>query len=121
MPATEKTWRDQMGMHVIFGISALVMLVATIWMLAKDHAREWRATELADRNKEAWTAAAMLNQESALSHSELQKLDLELAEAKAAHVDPALVEAFKARVTKEDARLAEAGSKETPANFTKLD
>ena len=29
-------------MHVIFGISALVMLVGTIWMLAKDHNREWR-------------------------------------------------------------------------------
>ena len=42
MPATEKTWRDQARMHVIFGISALVMLGGTIWMLAKDHNREWR-------------------------------------------------------------------------------
>ena len=30
MPATEKTWRDQARMHVIFGISSLVMLGGTI-------------------------------------------------------------------------------------------
>ena len=36
-------------MHVIFGISALVMLVGTIWMLAKDHNREWRQWQLDDR------------------------------------------------------------------------
>ena len=36
-------------MHVIFGISALVMLVGTIWMLAKDHNREWRKWQLDDR------------------------------------------------------------------------
>ena len=29
-------------MHVIFGVSSLVMLVGTVWMLAKDHNREWR-------------------------------------------------------------------------------
>ena len=96
MPATEKTWRDQMRMHVIFGVSALVMLVATIWMLAKDHTREWRATELANRNKEAWTATAMLNQQSAVSHSQLEQLKVELAKAQAAHVDPSLIEEFKA-------------------------
>ena len=53
MPATEKTWRDQAKMHVIFGISALVMLVGTIWMLAKDHNREWRKWQLDDRAREA--------------------------------------------------------------------
>ncbi len=61
-------------MHVIFGMSALVMLVATIWMLAKDHNREWRARQLANRNKESWTAAAMLKQQSAVSQSKLDSL-----------------------------------------------
>jgi cytochrome c551/c552 len=97
------------------------MLVGTIWMLAADHRREWRATELANRNKEAWTAAAMLNQESALSHSKLEKLQVELAAAEAAHVDPVLVEQFKARVAAEDERLAQAGTKESPADFAELD
>ncbi|MEX2093325.1 MAG: PDZ domain-containing protein [Pirellulales bacterium] len=108
-------------MHVIFGVASLVMLVATIWMLAADHKREWRDTELANRNKEAWTAAAMLNQESVLSQSTLDKLQAELVAAQAAHVDPALVEQFKARAAAEDERLAKAGAKESPAEFTELD
>jgi hypothetical protein len=106
MPATEKTWRDQMRMHVVFGVSALVMLVATVWMLAADHSREWRATELANRDKESWTAAAMLKQESAVAQSKLDSLHSDLSAAKAGHVDPALVDKFKARVQAEDDRLA---------------
>ena len=39
-------------MHVIFGISALIMLGGTIWMLAKDHNREWRKWQLDDRARE---------------------------------------------------------------------
>ena len=42
MPATEQTWRDSKRMHVVFGISSLLMLVTTIWMLAADHRREWK-------------------------------------------------------------------------------
>ena len=42
MPATEQTWRDSKLMHVVFGISALAMLVTTVWMLAADHRREWK-------------------------------------------------------------------------------
>jgi cbb3-type cytochrome oxidase cytochrome c subunit len=30
-------------MHVIFGISSLVLLLTTIWMLADDHMREWKS------------------------------------------------------------------------------
>jgi cytochrome c551/c552 len=106
MPATEKTWRDQMRMHVVFGVSALIMLVATVWMLAADHSREWRATELANRDKESWTAAAMLKQQSAVSQSTHEKLAQELAAAKSAHVEPAPIEKFKSRVHAEDDRLA---------------
>ena len=47
-------------MHVIFGITALVMLLGTIWMLAKDHNREWRDWQLADRAKERWATEAKL-------------------------------------------------------------
>ena len=42
MPATEQTWRDTKKMHVIFGIASVVMLLTTVWMLAADHAREWK-------------------------------------------------------------------------------
>ncbi|MDG2382912.1 MAG: hypothetical protein P8N76_14680 [Pirellulaceae bacterium] len=42
MPATEKTWRDQKMLHVVFGCTGLVMLISTIWMFAADHSREWK-------------------------------------------------------------------------------
>lgn len=40
MPATEQTWRNVKTLHVVFGVSALAMLLTTVWMLAADHARE---------------------------------------------------------------------------------
>lgn len=42
MPATEQTWRNVKTMHVVFGITSLLMLGGTIWMLADDHLREWK-------------------------------------------------------------------------------
>lgn len=42
MPANEQTWRDQKLLHVIFGVTGLAMLGATVWMLAADHNREWK-------------------------------------------------------------------------------
>ncbi len=42
MPANEQTWRQAKWLHVVFGVSALAMLGATIWMLADDHNRQWK-------------------------------------------------------------------------------
>lgn len=42
MPAIEETWRSQRLMHGIFAVSGMVMLLATIWMFAADHSREWK-------------------------------------------------------------------------------
>ncbi|MCH8904216.1 MAG: hypothetical protein IIA45_09920, partial [Bacteroidetes bacterium] len=42
MPTTDKTWRDQKAMHVVFGVSSVVLLLSTIWMLAVDHNRPYK-------------------------------------------------------------------------------
>lgn len=42
MPATETPWYNQKLLHVIFGCTSLVMLIATIWMVAQDHERSWK-------------------------------------------------------------------------------
>src|SRR5215211_2742625 len=94
MPATEKTWRDQAKMHVIFGVSALVMLAGTIWMLAKDHNREWRKWQLADRARERWTAEAQLAQAEANSTADLDRLRNELQAARSTKVDRAFIDRF---------------------------
>src|SRR6476646_8306963 len=104
MPATEKTWRDQAKMHVIFGISALVMLGGTIWMLAKDHNREWRQWQLDDRARERWTIEAQYAQSKADSAVKLEQLRNDLITAQSSKVDGPLVEQFKQLVVAEDAR-----------------
>src|SRR6185295_5803190 len=102
MPATEKTWRDQARMHVIFGISALVMLGGTIWMLANDHNREWRQVQLDDRGLERWTTQAQLAQAQADSTAQLADLQKQLDSELSSRVDAALVEKFKQRVASQE-------------------
>ncbi len=121
MPATEKTWRDQLRMHVIFGISALVMLLGTIWMLAKDHNREWRKWQLADRSREAWTIQAQLAQAEITSQSKRDTLNAALHAAQSNKIDETLVNRFEQLVREEDQRLAKPDVKATPGDFTELD
>jgi cytochrome c2 len=111
MPATEKTWRDQAWMHVIFGISALVMLAGTIWMLAKDHNRQWRKWQLDDRSRERWTAEAQLAQAEADSTVRLEELRKDLQTAQSTKVDESLVKRFEQIVQTQDEK----------ANFSKLE
>ncbi len=108
-------------MHVLFGISALIMLGGTLWMLAKDHNREWRKWQLADRARERWTIQAQLAQANTESTVALDRLQKDLYAARSAKVDDQLVVDFKQKVKEEDARLKEAGVSETPADFTGLD
>src|ERR1700675_4186695 len=108
MPATEKTWRDQLRMHVVFGVTSLVMLVATVWMLAKDQNREWRKWQLDNRSKEEWTTASQLAQQTAVTQASRDQLGSKHKDAQSAKVDPAAVEQFKARVAADAKRSADA-------------
>jgi hypothetical protein len=121
MPATEKTWRDQAKMHVIFGISALVMLGGTIWMLAKDHNREWREWQLNDRARERWTIEAQLAQSEADSTVQLAQLRKDLIAAQSNRIDPPLVDQFKQLVVAEDARTQGDKKSGKGPDFTKID
>jgi cytochrome c551/c552/cbb3-type cytochrome oxidase cytochrome c subunit len=121
MPATEKTWYDQAKMHVLFGVTALVLLFGTIWMLAKDHNREWRKWQLDDRSREHWTLEAQFAQAKADSREALERLQAELDSSRSAKIDGQFVQNFKQKVTDEDARLQKVGLTEKPADFSRLD
>src|SRR4051812_38421159 len=121
MPATEKTWRDQAKMHVIFGISALVMLGGTIWMLAKDHAREWQQWQLNDRSIQRWTTEAQLAQSEADSTVQLDQLRKDLASAQSSKIDASFVEHFKQLVVAEDARSQAGTQNGKGPDFSKID
>lgn len=118
MPATEKTWRDQLQMHVIFAISALIMLAGTVWMLWRDHNNEWRKWQLDDRAVNHWTLEAQIAKAEAASGSQLQHLNRELATARSSTVDAALVKRFRDIVENQDKSLA-AGEKR--ADFAAFD
>ena len=123
MPATEKTWRDQKWMHVVFGVSSLIMLISTVWMLEKDHNREWRRWQMKDRGKERWQHASRLAETSAQSHAALKGLKRQLAEASSSKIDQALIQQVKDVIQAEDARLAEEGTppKSSAASLTTIE
>jgi cytochrome c2 len=110
MPATEQTWRDMKALHVVFGVSAILLLVATIAMLAADHARPWKAYQREFRALETWSAAARVaEQDSRAFEQKLDALERSLAEQRAAALEPSLIAAFldEVRTAPEDAEAAD--------------
>jgi len=95
MPATEETRYNQKVMHVVFGASALLMTVTTLWLLAKDHNREWKQIQLTDRHKEAWTLQA----QHAAREDELSTIrdesEASLLQMQSQAIDPSLIGRFK--------------------------
>src|SRR5258708_35627035 len=80
MPANEQTWRDQKRMHVIFGVSSLIMLLATVWMLVADHNREWQTYQRGFRKLEWHTTNSRISaEESAKYYAEEKQLKAVLA------------------------------------------
>ncbi len=75
MPASEKTWRDQKALHVVFGCTGLLLLIATLWMFGADHTRQWKQYQRQMRNIDVrltqWRMEASQTQENALRRKEL--------------------------------------------------
>ena len=81
MPASEQTWRDQKVMHIVFGASALVMMISTLWLLAMDHNRPWKETQLTNRRKAAWVVQAQHDQLADEFSGKLATYDADLRRA----------------------------------------
>ena len=76
MPATEQTWRNTKRLHVVFGLSAVAMFLASLWMFAKDHQREFKKYKRTFRDLEQWTATSNKNDaETADYERELAELE----------------------------------------------
>jgi len=109
MPATEQTWRDIKLLHVVFAVSAIGLLVTTVWMLAVDHDRPWKQYARGFRELETWSALARTKQQDLADYraggAELEKA---LADARRSPVDAALAEEFVAALgaVSEDAQAA---------------
>jgi len=89
MPANEQTWRDMKALHLVFGISSCILLVATLWLLASDHNREYKTYQQDFEAKETWIKNAQIaefqtvrfSQESERLHDALLKTRYQLPDA----------------------------------------
>jgi hypothetical protein len=117
MPATEKTWRDQKLLHIIFGFSSIVMLLSTVWMFAVDHDREWKGYQRKFRDAEQLlTQWRMDEQLSVAKRTESDDIQEELFAAQLTPPSEALYSAFKSEVDAEADRL-----EQPQFDFTRLD
>ena len=105
MPASEQTWYNQKVMHIVFGVSALVMTIATLWLLAKDHNRQWKGVQLENRKKSAWLIQARHDSLADQFSTKLENYDAELRQAQSEPIDEDDVAAFERLVTTENERL----------------
>jgi cytochrome c551/c552 len=104
MPATEQTWRSLKLLHVVFAVSAVVLLIATVMMLAGDHNRPWKKYQREFRDLETWSAAARVDEQASQAYQEkARELEASLAATRRADVDATLVESFVAQVQAEPA------------------
>ena len=116
MPATEATWRDLKLMHVVFGVSSAVMLAATIWMLADDHNRPWKAYQRQFQDIEAWTAQSRIDEQAGEEYrKKLVALEEQFAAARSQPLDMSLVNEFKAEAQSVDADQAKLEEVESAA------
>ncbi len=112
MPATEQTWYNLKLLHVVFSVTAILLLFSTIAMLAVDHNRPWKKYQRVFQALETWSAAARVDEQDSSSFEATSKeLAASLAEARRADLDPAIAEAFLAQVrtVPADAEAADRG------------
>jgi len=110
MPANEQTWRDLKVLHVVFGVSAIVLLLATVVMLAADHDRPWKKYARGFRSLETWSATARIAEQDSQAYAARgRELDEALAASRRADVDADLARAFvaEARTVPADAEAAD--------------
>jgi cytochrome c2 len=99
MPATEQTWRNLKVLHVVFGVTAILLLLATVLMLVSDHNRPWKKYQREFRALETWSAAARVDeQDSRTFEAQSEQLAAAVAEARRADLDPALTASFLEQV-----------------------
>ncbi|MGE0607807.1 MAG: hypothetical protein AB7O62_12005 [Pirellulales bacterium] len=62
MPATEQTWRNQRLMHIVFGVTGLVLLLSTVWMLYADYNRGWKPIQRQAQQIDNWFTNARITE-----------------------------------------------------------
>lgn len=95
-------------MHVIFGASAIVMAIATVMLMARDHNREWKDWTLKDRKKDAWMIQSRRDAAAQQYAKLMNAYEDELRDYDSQAVPKDLVLQFEELVRQENERLKSA-------------
>jgi cbb3-type cytochrome oxidase cytochrome c subunit len=112
-------------MHIVFGVSSLALLGATIWMLVADHNKSWREPQLQFRTAEArYLTMTAMQEETAAFDARTRELENAERLAKAANAPAGAVEGFIAQARELDekyqTRIGESRIEDVQEAQTKL-
>lgn len=109
MPATEQTRYNMRRLHKLFALSSVLLALATVWMLANDHFREWKTIQRkSDHISMQLAQWQRLQAQSDDVVSEHQRLEQSLAELLAQPLPSSKLDAFRSEV-RADARRRNSG------------
>src|ERR1700722_2588976 len=87
MPATEETYRRQPTLHLVFAISSIAMLLATVWMVMADHLRPWkqvqRQFQYVEREKLEASEKQKLEEQKTKYQKQIDEIDAKIQAADA--------------------------------------
>ncbi len=118
MRSTDETYYNIKRLHVVFAISSLALLAATIWMLAVDHRRPWKEYQRTFHDRiEPWlTAVRIQSQQTEAFEATETDLREKLSAARQAVADEALLAGFR------EALEADAASRQVdPPDFSAME
>ena len=99
MPATEQTCYDMRRLHKVFAVSSVLLTMATVWMFARDHYREWKSIQrTSDRIEMQLTRWQKIQSLSEGVVAERERLEQSLAETMARPFSEELIAAFRGEV-----------------------
>ena len=105
MPATEKTWRDQRVMHIVFAGTSVVMLLSTFLMFAQDHNRPWKPFQRQSRDIERRMSQWRLDTENSRENQRARdQLQAELQTLRSQVIPAELLDRFQQQVRADEAR-----------------
>ncbi len=102
-------------MHIVFAVSALIMGVSTIWMMAADHMREWKDWQLRDRKKDAWMLESRHDSLQETYAQQMTTYGADIRRLDSLEIAPAILTAFKQRVADQEADSRSAADGQTVA------
>lgn len=107
MAVTDRTYYDMKRLHRAFALSSVLLLCATIWMFAVDHARPWKQIQRTSDRIEAetarWRKLQMLTDDFLQEQDQLRQA---LSESRATALSESLLAAFRDEVRRDAAARA---------------